>query len=113
MIIPLILMALSVLVLLLTNNHVLLGAVILGINAVGMDLLWQILRMRLVKKENLNQILLAVTGGFLIRILSIFIFIQIAKFWLDKSVFSVFALILLSIPLFSIVLAYKFRLERN
>ncbi len=111
--ITLILMALSVLILFLTQNHESVGAVILGINAVGFDIIWQSLRMKLVKKEALNQVLLAIMGGLAIRIVSIFIFIQIAKFWLTNSAFFTFGLVLLAIPLVSIVLSYKFRLERN
>ncbi|MGE5583154.1 MAG: hypothetical protein ACM3X9_11550 [Bacillota bacterium] len=97
------------------NIHGYPGAVILGLDAVFSDLFWQWLRFKIVRKNKTGYLVGGILGGLIVRVASIFGFIQIGLWWLGKtsSYFIVFAALLLTIPIWSIIAAYKFKLERD
>jgi hypothetical protein len=97
------------------NIHGYAGAIVLGMSGVMFDLLWQWLRFKIVTRGKTSHLIGGMIGGLVIRIASVFLFIEIGMLWLGKSsnYFMTFALILLTIPLWSLILAYKFKLERN
>lgn len=97
------------------NIHGYLGAVLLGLDAVFCDLFWQWLRFKIVSQNKMGYLVGGILGGLVVRVASIFGFIQIGLWWLGKtsSYFLTFAALLLTIPLWSIIAAYKFKLERR
>ncbi len=95
------------------NLHGYPGAVILGLNGVFFDVVWQWLRFKVVSKGKVSLIAGGILGGLAIRVISVFIFIKISQWWLGKSspYFLAFAVCLLTIPLWSLLIAYKARLR--
>lgn len=111
----LILIITSLTVLFAGNIHGYPGAVILGLDTVFCVLFWQWLRFKIVRQNKTSYLVGGVLGGLVVRVASVFGFIQIALWWLGKTsgYFMVFAALLLTIPLWSIIAVYKFKLERN
>jgi predicted tellurium resistance membrane protein TerC len=91
------------------------GAIILGIDAVGVDLLWQWLRIRLLKNTRTSWLLLGIFGGMVIRAISIFLFLKLAAYWLGFQTFNflIFAIFLLTIPIWSLIGSGKFKTEKE
>ena len=91
------------------------GAVILGVNTILLDLLWQWLRVKILRKNKTSYLVGGVLGGLVVRVISVFSLIQLALWWLGKmsSYFLVFGITLLTIPLWSLLAARKFKLEKN
>lgn len=75
----------------------------LGLTAIGVDFYWFWLRTFLVRKAGTGFVPLMITGGFLIRILSLVAFIKLADYWLSPDAFRNFALMVLTIPIWNLL----------
>lgn len=97
------------------NIHGYIGAVILGLDAVLLDIFWQWLRLKIVNKNKTSYLIGGILGGLIVRLVCVFLFIQIGLRWLGEgsNYFMIFAAFLLSIPLWAIIAAHKFKMERN
>ena len=93
------------------------GAVILGIDALLVDIFWQWLRIKLVHKWQTGRIWLAIIGGLMIRVSSIYIFIRTGIGWLGNGKINspviVFTLCLLTIPIWNVIASFKLKSEGN
>ncbi len=94
------------------NGRGVAAAIILGLNMIAADYLWQWLRIRFSKSTS-RSILLVILGGMAIRLISVIVFLKLAAFWLTlHSVnFYIFLSFFGAIPLLSLVEARKFKLE--
>jgi peptidoglycan biosynthesis protein MviN/MurJ (putative lipid II flippase) len=102
----------SLLWLFVLNGRGVAAAIILGLNMIAADYLWQWLRIRFSKSSS-KSILLMILGGMVVRLISAIVFLKLAAFWL--TLYSVDFYIFLSffgaIPLLSLLEARKFKLE--
>jgi hypothetical protein len=91
------------------------AAILLGIVTIGFDILWQWLRFTILahktKYQNgLNAKLLpGIITGFVLRMISIFVFLKLGSWWLTRNEFFYYAIFLLTLPLWSKLAAYKFK----
>jgi Na+/proline symporter len=95
------------------NFHGICGAVILGLNAVVLDFLWQWLRVLIIKRAKGNAIFMGILGGMLLRLTSILLFLKFASWWLGNQTFDfyIFVAFLILIPLVNLIEAKKLKLE--
>lgn len=102
-------------VLMLTPVQGLGGALILGVDAVGVDLFWQWLRIRLLKKAGTKWLVIGIFGGMVMRAVSVVLFLRFATSWLGMQSlnFFIFVVFLLTIPIWSLIGTYKFKLEKE
>lgn len=102
-------------VLMLTPIRGLAGALILGVDAVGVDLFWQWLRISLLKKAEIKWLVVGIFGGMAIRAVSVILFLRFASSWLGMQSFNffIFVLFLLTIPIWSLIGTYKFKLKKE
>jgi hypothetical protein len=109
--------AVSLITLFAANIHGYAGAVILGLNALVVDLFWQWLRMKIAYQNKTNPLWWAILGGLVTRVLSIYLFIRVGLWWLGdgkiNTAVAIFTIILLTLPIWSIVASYKFKSEGN
>jgi hypothetical protein len=105
----------SIIALFLGSLHNYVGAVILGADAILLDLFWQWLRFKIVAKGKTSHLISGIFGGLVVRVASVFCFIELGIWWLGKNsnYFLTFAACLLTIPLWSLVAAYQFKMERK
>jgi hypothetical protein len=105
----------SFITLLAGNFHGYTGAVILGLDAILADLFLQWLRFKMVAKGKTSHLVVGILCGLAARVASIFLFIEVGLWWLGKNsnYFLTFAVCLLTIPLWSLIAAYQFKLERK
>ncbi|HEX7714394.1 MAG TPA: hypothetical protein VF531_10245 [Bacillota bacterium] len=91
------------------------AAAILGTDAIVLDLYWQWLRFILVRLGKTSHMLWGILGGFVLRIACLLAFIKLSSLFFKafSSYFYVFAILLLTIPLWSLIVAYKFKQESN
>jgi hypothetical protein len=96
------------------NIHGYIGAIVLGLNAVLFDIFWQWLRVKIIRKNKASYLIGGIIGGLAARVVSVFLFIQLGSWWLGKgsSYFMTFAACLLTIPLWALIVARKFKLEK-
>jgi hypothetical protein len=97
------------------NIHGYAGAIVLGLVAVTLDIFWQWMRFKIVRKNKTSYLVGGILGGLIVRLASVFLFINIGLRWLGEgsNYFMIFAAFLLTIPLWAIIAAHKFKLERN
>lgn len=97
--------------------HNYIGAVILGINVVTIDLFWQWLRMKLIGQLKTSNLWWGILGGLVVRVASIYLFMRVGLWWLGNgrinSTFYIFVIFLLTIPVWSIIFSFKFKPEGN
>ena len=107
----------SLATLFIVNIHGFTGAVILGFNALALDIFWQWLRMKVAARIKSSGLLWAVLGGLAVRVLSIYLFVRLGLWWLGNGKIntpvSIFTIMLLTLPLWSIILTNKFKSEGN
>jgi hypothetical protein len=92
--------------------HGYIGAIILGADAIGFDILWQWMRFTFLKnksKSKTSHVLPGIIVGFILRIISIIAFLKLASWWLTQNEFYVFAIFLLTIPIWSKLVAVKLK----
>lgn len=92
------------------------GAVIMGLDAAGIDFLLQWLRFKLSNSQNAKTLGLVVFSGLLVRAASLFLFLQIGSRWFHNHTarFYMFAVsILVLVPVLSLLAAYKFKPQRD
>jgi hypothetical protein len=99
------------------NIHGYAAAIILGVNALAIDIFWQWLRMKIVFHNKSGGLLWGILGGLVVRILSIYLFVRVGLWWLGNgkinTAVSVFTIILLTLPVWSIIISNKFKSEGN
>jgi hypothetical protein len=103
----------SLLIIFLAPLHNEVGAVMMGLDAAGVDFCLQWLRIKFSKSNNLG---LLVFGGLVARAASVFLFIKISSGWFgfNTAKFYLFAVCLLAlIPVLSFIVAYKFKPQRD
>ncbi len=97
------------------NLHNVVGAIILGLDAAGIDyfLLW--LRYKFTKPDKLKYLVLIIFGGLAVRALFLFAFLKFGLWWFgtNQTEFYVFVAAILTIPIWNFVAAYRFRTERD
>jgi hypothetical protein len=107
----------SLATLFIANIHGVAGAIILGLNALAMDIFWQWLRMRIVRQMKSSGLVWAILGGLAARVLSIILFVRLGLWWLGNGIVntpvSIFAIILFTLPVWSIIASNKFKSEGN
>ena len=110
-----ILVIISLLVMFAGKFHGYAGAVILGLNTIFWDLFWQWLRFQFVAKNKTSYLAAGILGGLAVRVVSVFCFIELGVWWLGRNsaYFTAFAIFLLTIPLWSFLTAYRFKLEKK
>lgn len=117
LILPAIVVVASLTFLFAAGIHGYIGAVILGINALLIDLFWQWLRIKLIRKWQTRRIWLVILGGLIIRVLSIYLFIRVGLQWLGNGKVNitvmVFTIFLLTIPIWSVIASFKLKSEGN
>lgn len=113
LLLPLMVIALGIVYL--THSHGYIGAVILGLSTVGIDLFWQWLRFKIVHQGKPGRIIIGILGGFIMRLISIFLFMEAANWWLGLKTqyFIAFVICLLLIPLVNIIAAMIFKREKS
>jgi hypothetical protein len=91
------------------------AAVLLGIATIGFDILWQWLRFTILAHKTKHQnglnakLLPGIITGFVLRMISIIVFLKLGSWWLTRNEFFYFAIFLLTLPLWSKLAAYKFK----
>jgi hypothetical protein len=90
----------SLLLLIFWHNH-LIGSILLGMDAVFLDLCWQVWRTKLLAKKE-KAFFIAIVGGFLMRIISVALFLKIGWDYF-RDYFFVTALILMTIPVWNLL----------
>ena len=90
---------------LLLQSHGVMGAVLFGIAAIAIDCSWQLLRIKLLPRTKTRNLVWLIYGGILIRIATIFLVMQLGRFWLDPKAFNLFVLSLLTIPVWSLIIS--------
>lgn len=107
----------SLATLIMADIHGVPGAIILGCNALAMDIFWQLLRMKIVHHIQSSGLLWVVLGGLAARVLNIYLFVRLGIWWLGdgkiNTPVSIFAIILLTLPVWSIIINYKYKSEGN
>lgn len=88
--------------------HRLAGAILLGLIALSLDLLWQWWRIRKFTTVGSARILTGIAGGFVVRLFSIVLLLKFSHSWLLPQFFAVFAAIVLALPVTGMVGAYFF-----
>lgn len=106
---------LTVAVLFLAHLEGYIAAAILGVDAVVIDLYWQWLRFTLTRSGKTSHILWGMLGGFVLRIGCLLIFLKLSSLFFKAFTpyFYLFVILLLTIPLWSLIIAYKFKQESN
>ena len=100
----------------LTRIHGYIGAILLGLSTVGLDFFWQWLRLKFVQPGHTGRLFLGVFGGLAIRVVSIFLLLKLAEWWLGgikNNDFIIYAICLLLIPFVSILIRFIFKQERK
>ncbi len=89
------------------------GAVLLGLDMIAVDCLWQWLRFQLFKKYGTQQLLYGILGGFVLRTVTAIFFLKFGAWWLglQSTAFFIMILFLLFIPLISLIEAKKIKME--
>jgi hypothetical protein len=107
----------SLATLFMANIHGYAGAIILGVNALAIDFFWQWLRMKIVRQSKSGGLLWGILGGMAARVLSIYLFVRVGLWWLGNgrinTAVSIFTIILLTLPVWSIIVSNKFKAEGN
>jgi hypothetical protein len=91
------------------------GAIMLGIDTIGFDIFWQWLRFEILARKAKHQdngqmkILPGIMAGFVLRIINMIVFLKLGSWWLARNEFFYFAIFLLTLPLWSKLVAYKFK----
>lgn len=113
LLLPLIVIALGIVYF--TQTHGYIGAVVLGLSTVGIDLFWQWLRFKVVHQGKPGRVIIGIIGGLIMRLLSIFLFMEFGNWWLGLKTkyFIAFAICLLLIPLVNIVVTMIFKQEKS
>lgn len=93
------------------NIHGYVAAIILSLDTIFFDLFWQWLRFKIVSKGKINYLIGGIIGGLVVRVISVFLFIKLGIWWLTENspYFITFAACLLSIPLWSLIMANQFK----
>ncbi|HOJ77689.1 MAG TPA: hypothetical protein PLZ08_05235 [Bacillota bacterium] len=81
------------------------GAVIIGLIGVILDCLWQLLRLKLLKKTKNGFVGLLILGGLLIRVVSILGIIQIGAVKLRANAVNLLVIVVLTIPVWNVLFA--------
>jgi hypothetical protein len=89
------------------------GAVLLGLDMIAVDCLWQWLRFQLFKKFGTQQLLYGILGGLILRTITAIFFLKFGAWWLgfQSTAFFIMILFLLFIPLISLIEAKKIKME--
>jgi hypothetical protein len=91
------------------------GAIILGIDTIGFDIFWQWLRFKILARkpkspaDGHGQLLPGIIGGFVLRVISMIVFLKLGSWWLSQNEFLCYAIFLLTLPFWSKLIAYKFK----
>lgn len=106
---------LTVAMLFLANFQGYIAAAVLGVDAIVLDLYWQWLRFTLIRLGKTSYMIWGVLGGFVLRIACLLMFLKISSLFFKafSAYFYLFVILLLTIPLWSLVAAYKFKQESN
>ena len=81
------------------------GAIILGIETIGFDILWQWLRFKVLARrpkspnDGHGQLLPGIIVGFVLRIINMIAFLKLGSWWLSQNEFLCYAIFLLTLPL--------------
>jgi hypothetical protein len=92
------------------------GALIMGLDAAGIDFCLQWLRIKFSGSDKAKYLGLVIFGGLAARAASVFVFIKAGGWWFgfNTSKFYIFAVCLLAmIPVLSFIVAYKFKPQRD
>jgi hypothetical protein len=107
----------SLITLFAANIHGYVGAVILGLNAVAIDLFWQWLRLKIIRQYQTGRLWWGILGGLVVRVVSIYLFIRVGLWWLGNGRINtavyIFTIVLVTIPIWSIIVSFQFRSEGN
>lgn len=91
------------------------GALVLAMEGIGFDIFWQWLRFKVLARKTKSghdmrgMLLPGFITGFVLRIINLIAFLKLGSGWLSQSEFLCFALLLLTLPFWSKLVAYKFR----
>lgn len=91
------------------------GALMLAMEGIGFDIFWQWLRFKVLARKTKSgndmhgMLLPGFITGFVLRIINMIAFLKLGSWWLSRNEFLSFALFLLTLPLWSKLVAYKFR----
>ena len=91
------------------------SAIMLAIGTIGFDILWQWLRFKILTRKTKSfddgqaKILPGIIAGFGLRIISMIAFLKLGSWWLPRNEFFAFAIMLLTLPFWNKLAAYKFK----
>jgi len=92
----------------LTSRSQTVGAFSWAAITVGFDFYWQWFRWRRIQSAKPMMVWMGVSGGFVIRVLSIVTAVWLARLWLHPKVFRIYVMTLLALPIWNIIAAFIF-----
>ncbi len=99
-----------------TQLHNELSAILMGLAAAGFDFSLQWFRFKLTNAEKTIQLILIIFGGLIVRAAFLYIFLRVSGWWFGFNTpnFYLFAIsVLITVPVLTIVAAYKFKPKRG
>lgn len=84
------------------------GALSWAVVTFGLDFYWQWFRWYRVQLVSPSMALKCVSGGFLLRVLSIVLAVWLARYWFHPRVFNIYIFTLLTLPLWNIIAVFYF-----